>query len=80
MDIDYKEDLKKLNDFYKKGKNENSNGAGKFLDNEFGDNYIDRNKRDHLYPSKMSLFSDIVKNISTVKSLLSSEPTWELIY
>ena len=23
-----------------------------FWINEFGDNYIDRNKRDHLYPSK----------------------------
>ena len=39
------------------------------MDNEFGDNYIDRNKRDHLYPSKMNLFSDIVKNIS-VKSFI----------
>ena len=34
----------------------------KFWVNEFGNNYIDRNQIDKLYPSKMNLFSDIVRN------------------
>ena len=42
----------------------------KFWINEFGNNYIGRNKRDELYPSKMNLFADIVKNILPIKSFI----------
>ena len=46
----------------------------KFWINEFGNNYIGRNKRDELYPSKMNLFADIVKNIFPIKSFIEFGP------
>ena len=45
-----------------------------FWANEFGNSYLVRNKVEDLYPNKVSLFSEILKNILPVKSFLEFGP------
>ena len=42
----------------------------KFWASNFGDEYLERNKIEDLLPAKISLFSDIIKNLSSIKSFI----------
>ena len=46
----------------------------KFWASDFGDEYLERNKIEDLLPAKISLFSDIIKNLSSIKSFIEFGP------
>ena len=50
------------------------NEQEKFWASNFGDDYIERNKVEDLLPAKISLFSDIIKNTSSIKSFIEFGP------
>ena len=74
MDIDFKKDLDNLNAFFRLKKMKDYNEQEKFWASDFGDEYLERNKIEDLLPAKISLFSDIIKNLSPIKSLIEFGP------
>ena len=46
----------------------------KFWASDFGDEYLERNKIEDSLPAKISLFSDIIKNLPPIKSFIEFGP------